>query len=911
MRIRAVEVRNWACIESLSLTDLADGIVVLHGPNRTGKSSLAQALRSAVFDHFHDSQESTLLAAVPWKTKAAPHVTVEFEHGGARYRISKTFAKTKEGQAALERQSGSEWTVMVKGKDASKQVRELIGADSSAAGVFQMLWLGQRDFDLPRARALDPTLEASLEAVLGTLITGRDLEFKAALDKACERWFTIKIMKDKAGSPVTKLAAELQAALARQHEVDQQWTAAESALRAYDEALARQPALLRSRDDAGQEMARVQKECETIRQRQSQHDLAVNSARQCKGLLEKAERSLRDHDNAERELGEAGKALTDLQFQLPSDVERRIEVERLVVETRQEAAIAERRLTAHQQSRGELDDRQQSVNHQLARHSMEEKIRQADELDGKRRELEQALAGPAALTIERINEIRQARDRTAALRARLEAAEIHVTIRARQPLNVQIASDGDAAQHAELAASQEGRWLIRQHAKLELGDLATIRIGRGEEDRDLETLVRDLTKLEDSFRQALLAAQVDPNDADAIEQLSARRLQFDEDKQHLKKVRERFVKAAPAGLPALRAELQQKQDEQDAILARRPELAGWSPDQRQVDRLRDQFADQEGKLLDMAQQAKVAAERARETLEKAKEGEQQIRVRILQHEGNVQHLQKQLSGADRAALMRERDQAGVSLVEATRKVADSTLSEAEQAMEAQYESSKTAHLSRAERLRTNENLLLELRTKLAGTEGLHQRRIQAEQTVHDLTREHQRETLYATAHKHLKELFEKVRQEQVRRTVQPISNRVMTWAKQLGLADMADLSFGDQLLPVGFVPGPIGDGSAVELDRESFGTLEQLSLLIRLAVGGLLAQTEPAAAILDDPLAHADPGKHRKMLDILDRAARGEAHGPHPTGPLQIIILTCHADRFDYLQGAQQLDLASLIRRGS
>jgi DNA repair exonuclease SbcCD ATPase subunit len=95
MRLRAVEVRNWACIESLALTDLQDGVVVLHGPNRTGKSSLMQAIRSALFDHFHDSQEATLQAAIPLKSKEIPRVAIEFEHKGKRYRITKTFARTK------------------------------------------------------------------------------------------------------------------------------------------------------------------------------------------------------------------------------------------------------------------------------------------------------------------------------------------------------------------------------------------------------------------------------------------------------------------------------------------------------------------------------------------------------------------------------------------------------------------------------------------------------------------------------------------------------------------------------------------------------------------------------------------------------------------------------------------------
>ena len=87
------------------------------------------------------------------------------------------------------------------------------------------------------------------------------------------------------------------------------------------------------------------------------------------------------------------------------------------------------------------------------------------------------------------------------------------------------------------------------------------------------------------------------------------------------------------------------------------------------------------------------------------------------------------------------------------------------------------------------------------------------------------------------------------------------------------------------------------------------SLLIRLAVGGLLAQKEPAVALLDDPLAHADPGKHRRMLDILTRAARGDPTGPNPAGPLQLLILTCHEERFAELEGAQRFDLTRLIRR--
>jgi DNA repair exonuclease SbcCD ATPase subunit len=86
MRIRAIDVRNWACIDALALTDLQDGIIVLHGPNRTGKSSLVQALRSCLFDHYHNSQDAVILKAIPWRNRIAPSVTIEFDVGQDRYR---------------------------------------------------------------------------------------------------------------------------------------------------------------------------------------------------------------------------------------------------------------------------------------------------------------------------------------------------------------------------------------------------------------------------------------------------------------------------------------------------------------------------------------------------------------------------------------------------------------------------------------------------------------------------------------------------------------------------------------------------------------------------------------------------------------------------------------------------------
>jgi uncharacterized protein YhaN len=107
------------------------------------------------------------------------------------------------------------------------------------------------------------------------------------------------------------------------------------------------------------------------------------------------------------------------------------------------------------------------------------------------------------------------------------------------------------------------------------------------------------------------------------------------------------------------------------------------------------------------------------------------------------------------------------------------------------------------------------------------------------------------------------------------------------------------------------DAGAVDLQTESYGRMEQLCLLIRLALGGLLAKDEPAVAIFDDPLAHADPDKHRRFLEVLRLAAAGSPDANPPAGPLQVIILTCHPDRFDHLPDARHIDLTKWMGRST
>jgi uncharacterized protein YhaN len=125
----------------------------------------------------------------------------------------------------------------------------------------------------------------------------------------------------------------------------------------------------------------------------------------------------------------------------------------------------------------------------------------------------------------------------------------------------------------------------------------------------------------------------------------------------------------------------------------------------------------------------------------------------------------------------------------------------------------------------------------------------------------------------------------------PIHDRVLNWMRVLDIGDYKELRFGDTFLPDKLVKR---DGTAeFAIGEESTGAQEQIGMLVRLALGSLLTRAdEPNVAVLDDPLTHCDVGRLNRMRVILRRSSEGDPKLSLPSGPLQIIVFTCHPEWF-------------------
>ena len=109
------------------------------------------------------------------------------------------------------------------------------------------------------------------------------------------------------------------------------------------------------------------------------------------------------------------------------------------------------------------------------------------------------------------------------------------------------------------------------------------------------------------------------------------------------------------------------------------------------------------------------------------------------------------------------------------------------------------------------------------------------------------------------------------------------------------LKLGQTFGPASVVPEISGEEAS--LDSVSGGEREQIYLATRLALAEVLAREERQMVVLDDVMTFTDAGRMARVMAILEEEAQR----------LQMVILTCHPERYRGLNGARFVDLEELL----
>lgn len=910
MILHSVTIRDWKNIGRLTLDALGAPLVVLHGPNRTGKSSIVEAIRCCLFDYDHDSTAAPIAGAAPWPTKATPEISIEFETEGRRYRLMKRFSKRKDGAALLEQLSTTgEATVLERGKEAAREARRILSGEKSEEGLNQLLWLPQGRTTLPEPSKLDPNLRKRFESVLGSMLTSQDIDFHDLLLEQCKQYFSPKTGKELKKSPTIRLRDETATLENETRELQDRVRESESLVREYDQL---QAELDEVRTQLELSQSEIEKLSTANEAAQSKRE-ALRQARQTLAAAEsqaaEAKRRFDKHAELNEELSALETQMRSVDNDLGAAEQSRSEHESDLARREEELSQLREESSQIEQQGVELDDKRRLLDIAEECAAAERVVDECAELEQRLRDQRKKLEQLITADEKTQQQLRRNRRDAAKLQADIDAAALRLEIEPTDGGRIQLAIDEQPPADVELAGETR-MWQFRQRMELISESFGTIRILRGEADLSLDDAVRKLDRLNREFADRLAGFAIDADDEAWIEKLVERRQKSDSITGDIRDAETRIAELAPEGVEVLRSAISRLQAERSGIVERSPALVEWHPDAAEWKNAKSEHEARRNALRTREQELAGQIAEARKRHQKANERLQDCRIKAAEFKQKSTDLTSRLEELGNAfTLEKNLNAANEQLAQAAKRVEESALSPEEEQLETRLEQEQAALAHREARLRETEKHAHGIKERLKERAGLHEALAEAEANHQRVRAQLAREELNMSAHRLLLETFESCREEKVRRTVGPIEDQVLGWTSRLGLAEYHAVDFGaEDYLPTGFKPHAAE--SIVAIDDESFGTIEQIALLIRLAAGRLLAKDEPHVAILDDPLTHADRAKHRAMLDILEEVTRdvpGEEESPF--APLQLLIFTCHPRRFDHLRNAVQVDLVNRIER--
>lgn len=880
MRLHRLAVRNFKAITEREITFPDQGVVVVVGRNEVGKSSMIEAF-DVLLELKDASRASRITRAQPAGRDEPVWVEAEFSIGAHRVVYTKQWGR---GASTTLRWVGGPWA----GSTAT-------GGQAHDAAT--ALW---QDIDLQLWKALR-ILQGNLDGP-GKLADSRGLV--AALNAQADGSGALDV--HETGDLVARVRAE----------ADTYWTSsrrklatdkdrfrvdAEEAAAAWDRARRELVELTDLEERLADGVAELSSDERTVAQCQAALKTArsaldqVSRAQEAADQAAEEERTLRrDHEVRDSALQQRGRRIAAAADSARTAAALRAE---LTDAEQQWQPLADRATACRQAAGTTRIDHQEAV---AAAERAESDVRHLrdclrladltellDRLDGLREQVARAEAPARTGLTERIIDDLDAAERAAeAAEHRLAAGSAHLSVRA-------LGDEHEATLNGEaLRLGQPWEGPVLEDTVIELGDRWRVAVSPA---RSAEQLHAEATGARQDFTDLLAThgvesvAQARRGLQQATEAQQARdRLGQERDDLLQRHGEEESLRNELAALAASTTQ----------YLGTRPAGPALPADVREATRVSDAARTDSATATDRLQHATEALAEAEAAAHESRSRLDRLSGEVTQTERVAAEAAEELAG-DRQRVSDEDLRAAVE--EAGEKLA-SAVGRSEQANAVLRElnadlvrgdhASATTALSTAEkRVARRREEVSTLRGELAGRG---RDRIQAEadraHTRADATaRSWEGVERHAQAALLLEQTVLAHQQRAQEKYVEPFRELVT----QLGAATYGDPDFAVTFGPDLQVVDRTKDGIRLEVDQLSTGAKEQLGVLVRLAAAQLVDPDEAVPVMFDDALGHSD----RSRLQRIGRAL--EIAGQHG----QVVVFTCHTDRYDGVANAQLVNL--------
>ena len=896
MILRSIEVKGWRCFpDTVRLAGFGERLNVVYGPNASGKSTLFQALIRALLDNYRVGGDDAATLR-PWGRQLTPRVTVEFRHAAQDYRVTKQFLDRP--SVTLERMDRAGYVSLAEAEAADTQLRTMLGATAPGRGLVQprnwglaqVLWTLQGDLNL---RELTGETAADIRTILGAQFAGPGgSRLEQRIEALYGQFFNARggYRSGQHAPEVVRLEGQLgavreQLAKAKQQLQDfQQGSLRLEGIRAEKAQLARELARCDEALAASRVSAREYAELSLDRQRrEGQAHAAEADYRRIEQQIESIRTADAELNTTQAERGRIAAALPLLRDRAASS--------RAEAQKRKTALENERGKQAEvDAARAEAALAKSYVATRLAGSALSLKLEQARELTGQvaaAKSDRALLAAPDAAELRSIRKAVKTRDDA---QIKLDAALIQVELEPVRDISVTVL-EGERLEATIIPRGIPRSFSGAPGVVLEIEGLGRLR-ARGPA-TNADELRQDLRKAEIKLGKA--TEPFGTCDLEALEHLAEKATTLEQRSAELSARLEGLL--GDATEESVSAELVRYQNAAASIEADRLRWKDNKPDEGTLEKSAIQLerqvreAVQAAEILwtnaeNLASAASTAAATDEARLDEISKREDALVQQLarLRSDGLTEEARAQSRA--RAAMAWEAARANVSEIE--RRLAEFPGDPAEDVKRLERQ---RAGLEKRERDAFEREKTEEVRLADTAAKGPYKSVAVAEEAVDALSARLAREQARASAIKLLWQTVCQSRTTAVSAVIAPVETAATAMLHRIAGGKLGRIRFSEGLMPSGLAieaaDGPIA------IDDASGGEREQIFLATRLALADVLAREERQLVIFDDVLTATDTARMARITRLLDESA----------DKAQIVILTCHPERYGALEGANFLDV--------
>jgi DNA repair exonuclease SbcCD ATPase subunit len=900
MILRSIRASGWRCFaDDISVGPFQEGLNVIYAPNATGKSTLFEAMRRGLLDgHRVGGKEVEVIR--PWGRALAPAVMVEFSHGGQEYRITKRLLDTPSSK--LERKENGRFTSLAEAGKADEMVRAMLSGNPPGRGpsreehwgLAQVLWAPQGKLAFGR---LSDDLLAAVRASLGAQVSGPAANpVERKVEEAYLRIFTPsgRYKTGKDASAVVQLSDRLSAALTEHAQSVTRQRDYEEAARRVEDLRARRMQARRDADEVITTLREARVRADSFQKLTSERNERAARVSEEEARHSELKGRIDGIAAARKEVREATEDLRRIEHDLPLQQSELRDRESETEQAKSALEDVRRERPAIDAARALAEEARQFVDNSKALADLDgllQKIGTAQEALSRRKGERAELVAPDQKVL---NAIRKAVKKRDDAQLRIDASLITLEVVPERSGKLVVLA-GEEPGEVELSAGIPKRvtgspevvadlpGISRLRASGPAGSVEEYRAERAEADRELKRLTEpfrtsDIESLEALLEKSrALDKRIDATETQietwlsgcAVDEIRRQRSELQAVRARMLEGHHEWQQKAPDPLAlkaaaedvstSFKARIDAAEARRDAAQAALLET-GRRKDQlnSEAEAIRKVKASLEARLAELTGDGRSDEERA-EMLKKTTLAWAAARLKLEESESQLTGFKD--NPVDTAARLEKQLQA------------------AEEAADRARDDEKTE----------------EGKIQGLSAQGTYSLLAAAEEKVAALQIEVAGEELRAGAIRLLHDTLEQCRNEAVAAVAGPVEAIATQMFQRIAGGRLGHLKLGDSFEPANVVPEVSGEG--VSLASVSGGEQEQIHLATRLALAEVLAREERQMVVLDDVMTFTDAGRMARVMAILEEEAQR----------LQIVILTCHPERYRGLNGAQFVDLEGLL----